>query len=130
VARFAARTLTAQLVPAFCRPNFGDDEEYQWLVPDIEEEEENFKLLAETFEVVARIGVKIPPKYAHERLRMPQPVGGEEVLAAAPSGPERGDSKTKVSARSVERSLAPPVAESVTGVGAEWLRGNATNKNA
>jgi phage gp29-like protein len=122
VARFAARILNAQLVPAFCRLNFGDDEECPWLVPDIEEEE-NSKLLAETFEVAARIGVKIPTKYAHERLGIPQPVDGEDVLEASPTAPGPGDSKTKVSARSAERSQAAAVAESVTGVSAEWLRG-------
>ncbi len=125
VARFAARVLNAQLVPAFCRLNFGTDEECPWLVPDIEEEE-NSKLIAETFEVALRSGVKIPAKFAHERLGIPQPVDGEEVLVVGPNVSTLPVPLTEkpMAAKSPADRLVVAVAESVTGVRSDWLGGS------
>lgn len=88
VARFAARVLNAQLAPAFCRLNFGDDGECPYLVPQIGEEE-NAKATADMLEVARRIGIEIPVNFAHERLGIPLPKRRESTLpppSADPAG--------------------------------------------
>lgn len=132
VARFAARTLNSQLVPAFCRLNFGDDVECPFIILDIEEEE-NTKEIAETFKLAGEAGMRIPAQYAHDRLGIPLPKDGEAVLEAPNpqsaianiANPQSPISQKPIAAKesAAQRKLAAAVAESVTGVEEKWLGG-------
>ena len=45
------------------------------------QEEEDFKMLADALPKVVDMGMRVPVKWAHELLRVPEPDEGEEVLA-------------------------------------------------
>lgn len=56
-------------------------------------EAEDLALYAEALPKLAAIGVRIPVKFAHEKLRIPEPADGEAVLhaPAAPAAPPPGE---------------------------------------
>lgn len=49
------------------------------------QEEEDFKMLADALPKVVDMGMRVPVKWAHELLRVPEPDEGEEVLGARTS---------------------------------------------
>lgn len=159
VARFVSSVINGQLIPAWCKLNYGNDDECPNYCVETGEEE-NKKTVADTLEVAQRIGVKIPAAFAHERLDIPEPRDGEAVLEAsirpipgAPGGaignfstsegsltlPEEQNAPSEApgsvnqapaqamhaadAARKADQKLADAVAESITGVEADWLGG-------
>lgn len=157
--KWSAKTLNAQLIPAICRMNFGDLLEMPYFVVG-EEEEEDAKMVADTYKVVLDSGVAIPKKHYYDSVGIPMPEPGEDVIEGrgqqmpdpgslmpdaggraagqrTQGGPIKGQAMfgregrerffsypgVIVQAQSAQDRLAAHVAESVTGVSAEWLGG-------
>ncbi|MBN3779954.1 DUF935 domain-containing protein [Burkholderia sp. Ac-20345] len=79
--KLLAATLTAQLIYPLLALNkgFSDIRRCPRLVFDVSEAED-IVTHGEALPKLAAIGMQIPVKWAHERLRIPQPVDGEPVL--------------------------------------------------
>jgi len=148
--RWVAKTLNAQLVPAICRVNFGNVLEAPYF-SIADEDDEDAKTKAETFAIVLKSGAKIPRGYYYAELGIPEPgpddqvIGSDAPAAAAPAAPapmapedpedpETEDNVPQPAAAKgavvqaggqspADRKLADAVAESVTGIEAQWLGG-------
>ncbi|WP_429885370.1 DUF935 domain-containing protein [Geoalkalibacter halelectricus] len=81
--RQIAATLTRQLVTPLLRLNTGV-ERVPALVFDAEEPED-LKLYAESLPKLVQAGLRIPARWAREKLKIPAPDEGEEVLSLAAS---------------------------------------------
>jgi phage gp29-like protein len=95
--RQIAATLTRQLVLPLARLNTSLERVPQ-LVFDAEEPDD-LKLYAESLPKLAQAGLQIPARWAREKLKIPAPQGGEEVLQAAAWAPPQ----ETVAARAVLR---------------------------
>lgn len=139
--KWAVKTLNQQLIPAICRMNFGDTAEMPYFVCG-EEDEEDTKKVAETFEIAVRSGIPLKKDFALQKLGWPKPAKGDEVIepkSAAPMpGPGNqipdGGSTTvdgqqaqaraaRVAAAAAQDKLVASVMEDLTGVEARWLGG-------
>lgn len=147
VLRWVAKTLNAQLIPAICRVNFGNTlESPYFFIAD--EDKDDAKTKAETFNIVLKSGAPIPKQFFYEELGIPQPGPDDEVIDAiaatgplpgAPGDPQAdplasaaGGSRDLVAGRirlnagapsHADIKLADAVAESITGIEAQWLKG-------
>ncbi len=145
---WVAKTLNQQLIPAICRLNFGDTLDCPYFVIG-DEETEDAKAVAETFEIVLRSGMAIPKRFAYDKLGIPEPADGDEVIgpsaglspgqltapggdpaaAPQPAGPSAvtdargGERYVFVQASAAQRKLAERIAEDATGVERKWLGG-------
>lgn len=84
-AQWCADLLNYQLVPAVQRANFGDNAEPPTIVPDLSDEPDPLKL-AQRDQVLLECGVTLPAAWFYERHAVPQPAGGEAVVAGAGRG--------------------------------------------
>lgn len=86
-------TLSRQLIYPLLALNKGlaDPRRCPRLVFDTQEPED-LQLMSEAVPKLVGVGMKIPVKWAHEKLKIPEAVDGEEVLSApAPSAPAAGE---------------------------------------
>ncbi|MCS4503885.1 DUF935 domain-containing protein [Arhodomonas aquaeolei] len=90
-ARQIARTLTQQMVEPLVRLNTR-----MTRIPALRfdtEQAEDIKLYSEALPNLVDMGMQVPAKWAHDKLRIPQPEGDEPVLeprqGRGPSGPAR-----------------------------------------
>lgn len=131
---WAVKVLNQQLIPAICRANFGDTRSMPYFV-SADGDEEDAKAVADTFEVVLRSGLDLPRQWAYDRLGIPAPAPGDEIISASgatsvpPADPRSGSPTVgsgpavRVQAASADQKLAVAVAESITGIEAKWLGG-------
>jgi phage gp29-like protein len=140
--KWAVKTLNQQLIPAICRLNFGDTAEMPYFVCG-EEDGEDAKTVAETFEIALRSGIALKKDFAYAQLGFPQPAKGDEVIEGRSPMPDPGLQMTErgrvgadtqpafgqaragtiVRASSAQQQLAANIAEDITGISAEWLGG-------
>lgn len=78
-ARFAARVINTQMIPAILRLNYGDDGMRPRFAPD-QEDPAAAKQQAEVLEIAIRSGVPVPVDYALEALGIPKAEEGEKVV--------------------------------------------------
>jgi phage gp29-like protein len=88
LARWTADVLNYQLLPAWCRLNYGTDELCPILEIDDTERPDPDKM-ADRIEKARRLGIAVPTAWAREQLGIPEPEEGEEVLEA-PAGSAEG----------------------------------------
>lgn len=131
---WAVKVLNQQLIPAICRQNFGDTRSMPYFV-SADGDEEDAKSVADTFEVLLRSGIPIPRQFAYNRLGIPAPAEGDDVISPVGGGqvadpvpatrlPVAGrHGAVRVQASSADERLAAAIAESVTGIEARWLGG-------
>ncbi|HXG49103.1 MAG TPA: DUF935 family protein [Methylomirabilota bacterium] len=133
VAKWAAKILNRQLVPAICRLNYGDTQECPWFQPAAKEAKDE-KALADRDKTLLDAGVDLPKAWFYERHSVPMPAEGEEVIAGRapimglpagrPAGQQAGeDEYSAVRAKSATDQLTERVLEDLTGVQARWLGG-------
>jgi len=84
VACYAAKIINRQLLPAFCRLNFGDTRECPWIQPS-QKEARDEKSMAERDRILLEAGVPMPRTWFYERHAIPQPTEGEEVIVGPTS---------------------------------------------
>lgn len=77
-ARQLARTLSRQLVEPLVRLNSRMTRMPAWVFDT--EQAEDMSLYAQALPALVNIGVQIPERWAHEKLRIPEPEGDERVL--------------------------------------------------
>ncbi|MCC5811194.1 MAG: DUF935 domain-containing protein [Ectothiorhodospiraceae bacterium] len=77
-ARQLARTLSRQLVEPLVRLNTRMTRMPVWVFDT--EQPEDLKLYADALPNLVRMGMRIPARWAHEKLRIPEPEGDELVL--------------------------------------------------
>lgn len=84
-ADWLAGVLTAQLAPAFCRLNWGDESDCPQFVVSAEAAEDSLKM-AQRDQVLLDSGVQMPREWFYARHDIPMPAEGEPVVEkAAPS---------------------------------------------
>jgi len=96
-AKQIAATLKRQLIYPLLALNKGatDMRRCPSLVFDTQEPED-LKLYSEAVPKLVDVGMRIPAKWAHDKLKIPQPAEGDEVLVkTAPAAAERTDPKGK-----------------------------------
>lgn len=98
-ARQMARTLTRQLVEPLVRLNTRMRRVPTWSFDT--EQPEDIKLFADALPELTRAGMRIPARWAHDKLRIPEPEGDEPVLTP----PEQQRPQAALRAR-VERTAA------------------------
>ena len=86
LARWAADQLNYQLVPAWCRLNYGTDDLCPVLTIDDTETPDPDKM-AERIGKARGLGIEVPVKWAREQLGIPEPEDGEDVLPAPMAQP-------------------------------------------
>lgn len=131
---WVVKTLNQQLIPSIVRLNFGDTQALPFFIL-ADDREEDAKAVADTFEVALRSGIAIPRQYAYAKLGIPAPGPDDDVippttgssipdqsLAARVPVSGRG-AALQVHASGASQKLAAAVAESVTGIEAQWLGG-------
>lgn len=134
---WAAGRINRQLIPMIARLNFGDTNELPFVTAG-DDSEDDEKAMAETMEILARTGMRIPTSWAHERMSIPEPEDGESVLVPMrQTSPNTGANPAPVktpptpnadavqaqAADTTDERYAAAVAESVTGVERKWLEG-------
>jgi phage gp29-like protein len=143
---WTARMLNLQLVPAFCRLNFGDTKEAPQIVADCDEGPDA-QTLGQTILVAQKAGLQVSKHWAHDKLGIPIPEPGEEVLepvapqmAGMAGGHEEPDGDEdeegnepaddtdeeeddEVSAKAATDQLIDNTLERLTGIQARWLGG-------
>lgn len=78
-AKWAARVINTQLIPAILRLNFGDDTEAPWFAPDHEEQKDE-KALADRDKVLADMGLEFPEQWFRERHGVPPVEAGQPTI--------------------------------------------------
>lgn len=96
MAGFNAGVLNDQLIPLILELNHNDTTEAPRYCPEPRKQEDT-KANADMLEVAVRTGIRVPEKWAHQKLGIPLPQKGEAIVAATPS-PSNGaaQDKTKI----------------------------------
>lgn len=132
-ADFVAGVINQQLVPMILRLNYGDESEAPEFCPEPKREEDD-KANAEVLQIAVTTGLKVPLKFAHDKLGIPLPQADEEIVErAAPANPFGGmpgdpanpdlNLSAALHARSATDKLVDNTLEKLTGVEARWLGG-------
>jgi len=125
----AATAHTAIFTP-WVKLNFGLDAEVPWAYPDVEPEED-LKAWSDAVTPLILAGLKVPAKHAREKLGIPEPEDGEEViekpepapapgLPGAPGKPGAAKPKPKVAPNAAEPLSVAAADDLVSGVLMDW----------
>jgi phage gp29-like protein len=128
IARWWAKTLNYQLVPALMRLNFGNNDEDPYLTPDIKRQADALADAQRDEIIVSKMQVPVTKKWFYERHDIPIPDEGDELLEVPVTNvPDPADAPANarlVTAKSSsEDKLIDNVLESLTHVQARWLAG-------
>ena len=129
-ARQLGRSLTRQLVEPLVRLNTRLTRMPTWVFDT--EEPEDLALYAKALPDLVKIGVQIPERWAHEKLRIPEPEADERVLQAqqpaAPAAMRAQLPQERVAARAGQDAPAPAdliterLAQENSDGMAQWLK--------
>lgn len=144
LARFLATVLNNQFIPAILRLNFDNEDEKPSFVQE-DEDPADAKENAEVLQIAVNMGVRVPMKFALEKLNIPAAEPGEETLSPVQQGQDLtgangGPSRTGQDQQSANfgatrtgqcghaqlnatDKLTESVVENLTGVEAKWLAG-------
>lgn len=87
VASFMAGVLNEQLIPQILELNYGETSAAPRYCPEPRKQEDT-KANADMIEVAVRTGIRVPEKWAHQKLAIPLPQAGEEIIErTAPAMP-------------------------------------------
>ena len=88
-ANFAAAIINAQLIPAICRLNYGDEEVCPECCPE-PEKNEDVKANADRDAVLVNLGIEMPKDWFYKRHNIPLPQPGEETITKPEPEPMPG----------------------------------------